>query len=54
VTSKQHLQALEQLPADAIVPALIALSAKSAARGRQLITRLPEPKEDMKRLFDDR
>jgi hypothetical protein len=50
----QHLQALEQLPADAIVPARIVLSAKSAARVRQLITRPPEPTEDMKRLFDDR
>jgi hypothetical protein len=50
----QHLQALEQLPAEAIVPARIVLSAKSAARVRQLITRPPEPTEDMKRLFDDR
>jgi predicted DNA-binding protein len=50
----QHLQALEQLPAEAIVPARIVLSPKSAARVRQVITRPPKPTADMKRLFDDR
>ena len=50
----QHLQALEQLSIDAIVPARIVLAPESAARVRQLLTRPPEPTEDMKRLFDDR
>jgi len=50
----QHLQALDELPAEALVPARIVLSAQSAARVRQMITRPPAPTEDMKRLFDDR
>ena len=50
----QHLQALEELPADALVPARLVLTVESAARVRQLITRPPDPTEDMKRLFDDR
>jgi predicted DNA-binding protein len=50
----QHLQALEELPAEAIVPARIVLSAMSAESVRQMITRPPEPTEEMKRLFDDR
>jgi hypothetical protein len=50
----QHLQALEQLPVEVIVPARIVLSAKSAASARQMITRPPEPTKEMKRLFDDR
>ena len=50
----QHLQALEELPADVIVPARIVLSQESAERVRTLLTRPPEPTEEMKRLFDDR
>jgi uncharacterized protein (DUF1778 family) len=50
----QHLQALEQLPADVLVPARIVLSSESAARVREMIKRPPEPTEDLKRLFDDR
>ncbi len=50
----QHLQALEELPGDVIVPARIVLSAKSASRVRDSITRPPKPTKDMKRLFDDR
>ena len=50
----QHLQALEELPADVIVPARVVLSAKSASLVRDLITRPPKPTKDMKRLFDDR
>jgi predicted DNA-binding protein len=50
----QHLQALEDLPAEALVPARLVLSAESAERVREVITRPPEPTEDMKRLFDDR
>ena len=50
----QHLQALEELPADAIVPARIVLSPQSAEGVRDMIARPPEPTEDMKRLFDDR
>jgi len=47
----QHLQALDELPAEARVPARIVLSAQSAARVRQMITRPPAPTEDVKRLF---
>jgi predicted DNA-binding protein len=50
----QHLQALEQLPAEAIVPARIVLSVKSAERVSEMITRPPKPTKAMKRLFDDR
>jgi len=50
----QHLQALEQLPADAIVPARIVLSPESAERVRQMVPRPPEATDDLKRLFDDR
>ena len=50
----QHLQALEQLPSEAIVPARVVLSPESADRVRDMITRPPEPTEEMKRLFNDR
>ncbi len=50
----QHLQALEELSIEAIVPARIVLAPKSATHVRQILTRPPEPTEDMKRLFDDR
>jgi predicted DNA-binding protein len=50
----QHLQALEELPADVIVPARIVLSRESADRVREILTGPPEPTEDMKHLFDDR
>lgn len=50
----QHLQALDELPAEALVPARIVLSAQSAAHVRHMITRPPAPTEEMKRLFDDR
>lgn len=50
----QHLQALEELPADVLVPARMVLSTRSASLLRELIARPPEPTDDMKRLFDDR
>jgi len=50
----QHLQALEELPADAIVPPRLVLAPESAARVRDMIARPPQPTEDLKRLFDDR
>ena len=50
----QHLQALEELPADVIVPARIVLSQESAERVRDMVARPPQPTEDLKRLFDDR
>jgi len=50
----QHLQALEELPADAVVPARLVLDEKSAERVRDMIARPPEPTEELKRLFDDR
>lgn len=51
---QRHLQALEELPTDVIVPALVVLSAESSARLRDALARPPEPTEEMKRLFDDR
>jgi predicted DNA-binding protein len=50
----QHLQALEELPVDAIVPARLVLSKESAESVRDMIARPPEATEDLKRLFDDR
>jgi predicted DNA-binding protein len=50
----QHLQALEELPADVIVPARLVLDAPSAGRVRDMIARPPEPTENLKRLFDGR
>ena len=50
----QHLQALDELPAEVLVPARLVLSAQSATRVRQMITRPPDPTEEMKRLFNDR
>lgn len=49
-----HLRALEELPADAIVPARLVLSRKSAERVRKLLAKPRAPTEAMKRLFDDR
>jgi len=49
-----HLQALDELPADAIVPARIVLSGASAKRVRALLNHPPQPTEEMRRLFDDR
>ena len=50
----QHLQALEELPADAIVPARIVLNETSATMVKDAITRPPKPTKELKRLFDDR
>ncbi len=49
-----HLQALEDLPPDAIVPARVVLSTKSAEHVRRLLAHPPTPTRAMKRLFDDR
>lgn len=51
---RHHLQALAELPPDAIVPKHIVLSPESAERVRDLVERPPEPTPAMKRLFDDR
>lgn len=50
----QHLQALEELPADVLVPARLVLDEKSAERVRDMIAHPPDPTEELKRLFDDR
>ena len=50
----QHLQALEELPDDVLVPARVVLTAESAAMVRDAITRPRKPTKEMKRLFDDR
>jgi len=49
-----HLQALEELPADAIVPARLVLSHDSAERVREAISQPREPTQAMRQLFDDR
>jgi uncharacterized protein (DUF1778 family) len=49
-----HLQALEALPREVIVPARMVLTRASAERVRDLITHPPRPTAAMRRLFDDR
>ena len=49
-----HLQALEELPPEIIIPARVVLDRDSAERVRELLTRAPRPTEAMHRLFDDR
>jgi len=49
-----HLQALEELPSDVIIPVRLVLSEESARVVRDLVTRPPEPTEEMRRLFRDR
>jgi predicted DNA-binding protein len=49
-----HLQALEELPVDAIIPTRLVLSRESAKRVRDLISRPDPPTEAMQQLFDDR
>ena len=51
---EHHLQALEELPADIIVPARVVLTTESAARVRNQIERPPKPTKAMRKLFDDR
>ena len=51
---EHHLQALDELPPDAIVPTRIVLAPESASRARHLVEKPPEPTDSMKRLFDDR
>ena len=49
-----HLEALEELPTDFIVPARIVLTPESAGRVRDMVERPPEPNQALKRLFHDR
>ena len=49
-----HLEVLEELPRDVVVPARLILTQESAKRVRDLVTRPSEPTADMQRLFDDR
>lgn len=49
-----HLNALEELPLDVIVPTRIVLTDESARRVRDLTSRPPPATEAMKRLFDER
>ena len=51
---RHHLQALAELPVDAIVPKRVVLTRASADRVRELVERPPQPTEAMVRLFDDR
>jgi uncharacterized protein (DUF1778 family) len=48
------MRTLEDIPAEARIPARIVLSEESAARVWQMISQPPEPTEELKRLFDDR
>jgi hypothetical protein len=49
-----YLKALEELPLEAIVPARIVLSRKSAEKVRDMTSHPPEPTEAMKKLLDER
>lgn len=49
-----HLQALEELPLDVLVPTRVVLDRQSAERVRDLTSHPPRPTKAMKRLFDDR
>ena len=49
-----HLQALEELPGDVIVPARMVLGRDSAERVLDAMSQPREPTEAMRRLFDDR
>lgn len=49
-----HLQALEELPTEVIVPARLVLSRACAERVREMLNHPPEPTEEIKRLFDER
>ncbi len=51
---QHHLQALAELPPEAIVPKRIVLTRESAELVRDLVERPPEPTAEMRRLFDDR
>jgi len=51
---RHHLQAMEELPTDIIVPTRIVLTTKSAKTVRDLTTHPSKPTKAMKRLFDDR
>lgn len=49
-----HLRALEELPADVVIPARVVLSPASATLVRDLVDHPPALTEAMQRLFDDR
>ncbi len=49
-----HLKAIAEIPPEAIVPARIVLSARSAAQVARLIERPPKPTAEMRKLFADR
>ena len=51
---RHHLQVLESLPAEAVIPTRLVLSGKSAKRVREATTRPAKPTAAMRRLFDDR
>jgi uncharacterized protein (DUF1778 family) len=49
-----HMQALDELPADAVVAPRMVLDAESAARVQALLADPPAPTPAMRKLFDDR
>lgn len=49
-----HLEALEEIPPDAIIPPRLVLDRESSRRVAALIANPPAPTAAMKRLFDDR
>jgi predicted DNA-binding protein len=51
---EHHLQALDELPLDVIVPARIVLTRESAELVRDRVERPRKPTKAMRKLFDDR
>jgi hypothetical protein len=49
-----HLQALEELPDDVVIPGRVVLSADSARMVHDLVTHPPAPTGKMQQLFSDR
>ena len=49
-----HLNALEEIPQDFVIPTRVVLSAESAKAVRDLIERPKKPTKAMSKLFDDR
>ncbi len=51
---EHHLQALEEIPPNFIMPKRLVLSPDSAVKVREITERPPEPTDALKKLFDDR
>ena len=51
---EHHLQALEEIPPNFIIPKRLVLAPDSAVKVRDLTERPPAPNDALKKLFDDR